>query len=61
MEDEYDEEEEQPDLKHQTEDDLTYDDFKKLLEVQEEGTKNDIAEQRRANFLKKGSSIWLVQ
>ena len=61
QDEEYDDEEEKEDLKHQTEDDLTYEEFKHMIEKQEEGTKNDVAEQRRANFIKKGTAIWHIQ
>jgi hypothetical protein len=54
-----DEEVEEQDV-NATEDDFTYDEFKQMIEQQEEGTKNDLAEQRRANFIKKGTAIWHI-
>lgn len=43
-----------------TEDDFTYEEFKHMIEKQEESSKNDLAEQRRANFIKKGTAIWHI-
>jgi dynein heavy chain, axonemal len=57
---EYDQEDEQMEDTNATEDDFTYDEFKYLIEMQEEGTTNHFAEQRRANFIKKGTAIWHI-
>jgi len=60
-EDEYgDEQEAMEQNKHATEDDFSYDEFKQMIEYQEEGNKNDLTEQRRANFIKKGTAIWHI-
>jgi hypothetical protein len=57
--DDYDDEEMEAD-KDATENDFTYDEFKTMIEAQEESSKNDLAVQRRANFIKKGTAIWHI-
>lgn len=57
--DDYDDEEMEAD-KNATADDFTYDEFKTMIEAEEDGSKNAMAVQRRANFIKKGTAIWHI-